>query len=127
MIHVPCLLTGRTNEPQVLENIPLKGKASFLLLFSRRVSSDSLRPQGLLHTRLLCLLLLLLFLIFPRIRVFSSALALGIRWPVCNLKSAFLYIMSFEPHNFIIRQKRQERLSVPILAKRKKSVTREVD
>ena len=76
---------------------------------------------------ILCLPLLLLLLIFPRIRVFSNALALGIRWPVCNLKSAFLYIMSFEPHNFTIRQKRQERLSIPISAKRRKSATREVD
>ena len=80
----------------------------FLLLFSRSVTSDSLWPHGLQHTRLpcpspspraspnscpssqwclptpnlfLCRLLLLLPSIFPRIWVFSNELALCIRWP----------------------------------------------
>src|SRR5574341_307209 len=77
-----------------------------LLLFSRSVVSDSLRPQGLQHTRLpcpsltprvlklmsiepvmpsshltLCRPLLLLPSIFPSIRVFSNESVLHIRWP----------------------------------------------
>ena len=75
-------------------------------LFSHSVVSDSLQPHGLRHTRLpcpyhllelpklmsielvmpsnhlvLCCPLLLLPSIFPSIRVFSSELALHIRWP----------------------------------------------
>ena len=74
--------------------------------FSRSVMSDSLRPNGLQHTRppcllptprvyplmpiesmmpsnhlILCLPLLLLPSIFPSIRVFSNESALRIRWP----------------------------------------------
>ena len=80
-----------------------------LLLFSCSVMSDSLQPHGLQHARLpcpslsplspsllkrmsiesvmpsnqliLCGPLLLLPLIFPSIRVFSSELSLCIRWP----------------------------------------------
>ena len=74
-----------------------------LLLFSRQVVSDSLRPNELQHTRLLCPLLSprvcsdscmgchptisssrSLFLspsIFPSIRIFSSELTVHIRWP----------------------------------------------
>ena len=75
-----------------------------LSLFSPSVMSDSLRPNGLQHARLPCpspspracsnsspsswinhLILghslLLLPLIFPRIRVFSNQWALHIRWP----------------------------------------------
>ena len=69
-----------------------------MLLFSRSAVSDSLPPQRLLHTRLLCLKLMsiesmpsnclihccpLLFLpsIFSSIRVFSNELALHMRWP----------------------------------------------
>ena len=79
-----------------------------LLLFSCSVMSDSLQPRGLQHARLPCpslsllsqsllkrmsiesvmpsnqLILcgpLLLPLIFPSIRVFSSELSLCIRWP----------------------------------------------
>ena len=68
---------------------------------SRSVLSDSLQPHGLQHARLpcpspppracsnsclsshltLCRPLLLLPSILPNIRVFSNALALGIRWP----------------------------------------------
>jgi len=70
------------------------------LLFSHSVVSDSLWLQGLEHVGLLCLLrfisiesvmlsnhlilchpFLLLPLIFPSIRVFSSELTLHIRWP----------------------------------------------
>ena len=70
--------------------------------FSSSVMSDSLWPHGLQHTRLprlspipefvqihisdashliLCHLLLLLPSVFPSIRVFSSELALHLRWP----------------------------------------------
>ena len=82
-------------------------KFRLLLLFSRSVVSDSLRPHGLQHTRLLCpspisqsLLklmsielvmpsnhlvlccpLLLLPSIFPSIRIFSNKSALHTRWP----------------------------------------------
>ena len=74
-----------------------------LLLFSKQVMSDSLRPHGLQHARLPCpslspgvyrnsslipfnhLILshplLLLPSIFPSIRVFSNELSLRIRWP----------------------------------------------
>ena len=78
-----------------------------LLLFSRSVVFDSLRPHGLQHTRppcpsptpvaysnsmsiesvmpsyhlILCRPLLLLPSIFPSIRIFSNELALRIRWP----------------------------------------------
>ena len=72
------------------------------MLFSRYVTSSSLQPNGLHRTRLLCpgLLkftsiesvmlsthlvlwssLLLLFSVFPSIRVFSSESILHIRWP----------------------------------------------
>ena len=80
---------------------------SHLSLFSHSFVSNSLRPRGLQHARLpcpsptpracsnscpsnwlipsnhltLCHHLLLLPSIFPRIRVFSKALALRIRWP----------------------------------------------
>ena len=79
----------------------------FLLLFSRSVMSDSLRPHGLQHSQaslsftisqsllklifiellmlsnhlILCCPLPLLPSIFPSIRVFSNKLALHIRWP----------------------------------------------
>ena len=79
----------------------------FLLLFSRSFVSDSLRPQGLQHTKLpcpslsprvshshppsqwcipsnhfiFCCSLSLLPSIFPSIRVFSNESALHIRWP----------------------------------------------
>ena len=75
-----------------------------LLLFSHSVMFDSSRPHGLQHARLpcpslspgacsnscslsqwyhliLCQPLLLLSSIFPSIRVFSSELALCLRWP----------------------------------------------
>ena len=79
--------------------------ALLLLLFSRSVMSDSLRPQGLQHARLpcpspsprvcsnscssldstqpslLCHPLLFLTPVFPSIRVFSNELSLHIRWP----------------------------------------------
>ena len=69
-----------------------------MLFFSCSVVSDSLRPHGLQHSRLSCPslypgffsnscplcqwghLLLLLPSIFPSIRIFSSKLALHIRW-----------------------------------------------
>ena len=82
------------------------GLSKPLLLFSRSVMSDSLRPHGLQDTRLpcptptpsllkltsiksvmpsnhliLCCPLLLLPSIFPNIRVFSSESALHITWP----------------------------------------------
>ena len=79
----------------------------FLLLFSRSVMSDSLRPHGLQHSQaslsftisqsllklifiellmlsnhlILCCPLPPLPSIFPSIRVFSNKLALHIRWP----------------------------------------------
>ena len=81
-------------------------KFFFHLLFSRLVTSDSLQPHGLQHSRLPCpspspgacsdscpltwrwchptvsfSVLLLLPSVFPSIRVFSSELALHIRWP----------------------------------------------
>ena len=79
-----------------------------LLLFSCQVVSDSLQPHGLQHARLPCLSLspgvaqthvrwvddaiqpfhpllpfLLLPSVFPSFRVFSSELALLIKWPKC--------------------------------------------
>ena len=92
-------------------NIPVVCKAwgwtcSCILLCSRSVMSESLWPHGLQHARLacpspssgasrlmsiesvmpsihlvLCLPLLLLPSVFPRIRVFSNVSALCIRWP----------------------------------------------
>ena len=92
-------------------NIPVVCKAwgwtySYILLCSRSIMSESLWPHGLQHARLacpspssgasglmsiesvmpsihliLCLPLLLLPSIFPRIRVFSNVSALCIRWP----------------------------------------------
>ena len=83
-----------------------------LLLFTRQVVSDSLRPYEQQHTRLplsfiiswgwprlmsiesvmpsnhliLCRPILLKPLIFPRINVFSNELALRIRWPKLQLQ-----------------------------------------
>ena len=66
-----------------------------LLLYRRKIMSDSLRPHGLWHDRppgpslspevsshsILCPPLLLLPSVFPSTRVFSSESALCIRWP----------------------------------------------
>ena len=95
-----------------------------LLLFSHLVVSNSLQPHGLRHARLpcpllslsllklmsiesvmpynsliLCCPLVLLPSIFPSIRVFSSELALRIRWP----KYCFFFLCSFfEYDQFLI-------------------------
>ena len=66
-----------------------------LLLYRRKILSNSLRPHGLQHDRpprpslspevcsrsILCLPLLLLPSVFPSTRVFSKESALRIRWP----------------------------------------------
>ena len=66
-----------------------------LLLYHRKILSNSLRPHGLQHDRpprrslspevcshsILCLPLLLLPSVFPSTRVFSNESALCIRWP----------------------------------------------
>ena len=90
-----------------LGRLEASGLSRRLLLFSRSVTSNSLRPHGLQHTQLpcpspapgtcsnscpvsqwchpthliLCFPLLLLPSIFPSIRFFSNNLALCIRWP----------------------------------------------
>ena len=88
----------------LLERARKGSRAGHLLLLSRSVVSDSLRPRGLQHARppcpsptsrvysnscplsqwchlILCHPLLLLPSIFPSIRVFSKESALHIRWP----------------------------------------------
>ena len=90
-----------------LGRLEASGLSRMLLLFSRSVTSNSLRPHGLQHAQLpcpspapgtcsnscpvsqwchpthliLCFPLLLLPSIFPSIRFFSNNLALCIRWP----------------------------------------------
>ena len=94
-----------------------------LLLFSKQVMSDSLRPHGLQHARLPCpslspgvysnsslipfnhLILshplLLLPSIFPSIRVFSSELSLHIRWPEYYRNFSFSISPSNEYSDFL--------------------------
>ena len=98
----------------MMETLSCKCGKRLLLLFSRSVVSDFLRPHGLQHARLPCpcsvmsielvmpsnhLILccpLLLPSIFASIRVFSNESALHIRWP----KSwSFSFSISISPSN----------------------------